>query len=159
MVIRIFHPWIASITHKQRSETRIAIDKKGASTSTDQVQLNNSLFTEKYSRRFEILMEPNKLTRFSHLQLCCASKMVNRIFDAQLLVFTATLLVYITVILYFVYMIYQRYFHLRSNLKIVGAYVLDVVSNCLKVALVSYGCEYTTNQVKELFYFTCREGV
>ncbi|XP_017795710.1 PREDICTED: putative gustatory receptor 28a [Habropoda laboriosa] len=84
--------------------------------------------------------------RFVHLQLCGVSKMVNRIFNGQLIVYVAMTLTYITIILYYLYTEVYKPETFLSKLSVITVLLIEVLSYCVKIALVSYNCEYTTNQ-------------
>ncbi|CAK9806700.1 Putative gustatory receptor 28a [Anthophora plagiata] len=84
--------------------------------------------------------------RFIHLQLCGVSKMLNRTFDTQLMVYVSTTLIYITVLLYYLYTVLFGSQELLNELTMVMIYIVDVISYCIKIVIVSYSCEYTTSQ-------------
>ena len=84
--------------------------------------------------------------------MCKVSKMVNDIFNAQILIHTITTLLHCTICVYSLYM----NFHRQSNfvidqLDLTLIYMLDSVVGTLKIALMSYDCEYTMGQVKNIY--------
>ncbi|XP_060813632.1 uncharacterized protein LOC132905908 isoform X1 [Bombus pascuorum] len=88
--------------------------------------------------------------RFVHLQVCKVSRMVNDIFNAQILIYTITTLLYCTICVYALYMDLQRGFNIVvDRLDFVSLYMLDSVVSTLKIALMSYDCEYTMRQASK----------
>ncbi|XP_043589025.1 uncharacterized protein LOC122570590 [Bombus pyrosoma] len=88
--------------------------------------------------------------RFVHLQVCKVSRMVNDIFNAQILIYTITTLLYCTICVYALYM----YLHREPNfvieqLDMTLIYMLDSVIGALKIALMSYDCEYTMREANK----------
>ncbi|XP_033351098.1 uncharacterized protein LOC117234218 [Bombus vosnesenskii] len=88
--------------------------------------------------------------RFVHLQVCKVSKMVNDIFNAQILIYTITTLLYFTICVYSFYMMFHRnpnYIIDRFDMTLI--YMLDSIVGTLKIALMSYDCEYTMRQANK----------
>ncbi|XP_043507159.1 uncharacterized protein LOC122527230 [Frieseomelitta varia] len=87
--------------------------------------------------------------RFLHLQVCNVSKMVNQIFNAQILIYTFSQLLYSTIIIYYIYMeIRRKNFIYELTLKIV--YLLDSIIGVLKIAVMSIDCEYAMRQTDKI---------
>ncbi|CAK9818999.1 Putative gustatory receptor 28b [Anthophora quadrimaculata] len=84
--------------------------------------------------------------RCMHLQLCGVSKMLNRTFDMQLMVYVSMTLIYITTLLYYLYTVLSDSQGLLNKLNVIIVYTAEVISYCIKIVIVSYSCEYTTNQ-------------
>ncbi|XP_043589111.1 uncharacterized protein LOC122570622 [Bombus pyrosoma] len=88
--------------------------------------------------------------RSLHLQVCKVSRMVNDIFNAQILIYTITTLLYCTVCVYNLYMNLQRKPNfIVEQLDIALIYILDSVVGALKIALMSYDCEYTMREANK----------
>lgn len=86
--------------------------------------------------------------RFLHLQMCNVSKMVNQIFNVQILIYTFSQLLYSSIIIYYIYMEIRR----KSNLKLVLTiiYLLDSIIGVLKIVLMSIDCEYAMKQADKI---------
>ncbi|XP_050586043.1 uncharacterized protein LOC126920127 [Bombus affinis] len=88
--------------------------------------------------------------RFLHLQVCKVSKVVNDIFNAQILIHTITTLLHCTICVYSLYMNFHRQPTLViDQLDLTLIYMLDSVVGTLKIALMSYDCEYTMGQANK----------
>ncbi|XP_033351081.1 uncharacterized protein LOC117234204 [Bombus vosnesenskii] len=88
--------------------------------------------------------------RFVHLQVCKVSRMVNDIFNAQILIYTITTLLYFTICVYNLYMTLHRGSNaVKDQLDIILIYMLDSVVGTLKIVLMSYDCEYTIGQANK----------
>ncbi|XP_043589027.1 uncharacterized protein LOC122570593 [Bombus pyrosoma] len=88
--------------------------------------------------------------RSLHLQVCKVSKMVNDIFNAQILIYTITTLLHCTICVYSLYMNLQRGLNfIIDQLDMTSIYMLDSVVGALKIALMSYDCEYTMTQANK----------
>lgn len=96
-------------------------------------------------------MKIRKIHRSLHLQVCSVSKLVNQMFNVQILIYTFTTLVYISISTYWVYMEIQRKTDIVESLDLVLIFLLDGVVGTLKVAVMSYDCEYAMGQVKNSF--------
>ena len=83
--------------------------------------------------------------------MCNVSKMVNQIFNAQILIYTLTNLLYLSMCIYFTYMDIRRKCDFMDMLAMKMIYLLDSIVGVLKVALMSYDCEYVMRQVRNLF--------
>ena len=89
--------------------------------------------------------------RFLHLQVCNVSKMINQIFNAQILIYTFAQLLYFCVCIYYVYMQIRRKHDFTDALALEIAFLLDSIVGVLKIALMSIDCEYAMKQVRNLF--------
>ncbi|XP_033351076.1 uncharacterized protein LOC117234197 [Bombus vosnesenskii] len=88
--------------------------------------------------------------RFVHLQVCKVSKMVNDIFNVQILMHTITTLLHCTICVYSFYMNLHRGLNfIIDQLDMTSIYMLDSVVGVLKIALMSYDCEYTMKQANK----------
>ncbi|XP_033178694.1 uncharacterized protein LOC105681235 [Bombus impatiens] len=88
--------------------------------------------------------------RFVHLQVCKVSRMVNDIFNAQILIYTIATLLYFTICVYSLYMIYHRNPNdIIDRFDMTVIYLLDSMVGVLKIALMSYDCEYTMKQANK----------
>ncbi|CAK9819001.1 hypothetical protein ANTQUA_LOCUS10003 [Anthophora quadrimaculata] len=72
--------------------------------------------------------------------------MLNRTFDMQLMVYVSMTLIYITTLLYYLYTVLSDSQGLLNKLNVIIVYTAEVISYCIKIVIVSYSCEYTTNQ-------------
>ncbi|XP_071859619.1 uncharacterized protein [Bombus fervidus] len=85
--------------------------------------------------------------RFVHLQVCKVSRMVNDIFNAQILIYTLSTLLYFTICVYSLYMnLHRNLNYMIDHLDMTSIYMLDSVVGTLKIALMSYDCEYAMRQ-------------
>ncbi|XP_024225923.1 uncharacterized protein LOC112213456 [Bombus impatiens] len=88
--------------------------------------------------------------RFVHLQVCKVSRMVNDIFNAQILIYTITTLLYFTICVYNLYMTLHRGSNVvKDQWDVILIYLLDSVVGTLKIVLMSYDCEYTMKQANK----------
>ncbi|XP_060813915.1 uncharacterized protein LOC132906071 [Bombus pascuorum] len=88
--------------------------------------------------------------RFVHLQVCKVSRMVNDIFNAQILIYTITTLLHCTICIYSLYMnLHRGLTFITDHLDMTSMYMLDSVVGTLKIALMSYDCEYTMRQASK----------
>ncbi|XP_071859798.1 uncharacterized protein [Bombus fervidus] len=87
--------------------------------------------------------------RFVHLQVCNVSKMVNQIFNAQILIYTTVVLLNCSISVYFLYMEFSRPSKLIHSIELMIMYVLNCVLAALKIPLMSYDCEDTMAQANE----------
>ncbi|XP_053996971.1 uncharacterized protein LOC128886288 [Hylaeus anthracinus] len=94
--------------------------------------------------------------RLVHLQLCSIAKMVNRLFDMQLMMLFTVILIYLTMVLYFAYNeIDMRSFNFAKTFKRVFVHFVEVVGNIWKISLTCYRCECTgseANKIKEIIH-------
>ena len=90
--------------------------------------------------------------RFLHLQVCNVSKMINQIFNAQILIYTFAQLLYSCVCIYYVYMETRRKNNFINALALEIVYLLDSIVGVLKIAVMSIDCEYAMKQVGNLVY-------
>ncbi|XP_043507177.1 uncharacterized protein LOC122527243 isoform X2 [Frieseomelitta varia] len=88
--------------------------------------------------------------RSLHLQVCSVSKLVNQMFNVQILIYTFTTLVYISISTYWIYMEIQRKTDVVEKLDLVLIFLLDGVVGSLKIAVMSYDCEYTMGQASKM---------
>ncbi|CAL7939572.1 unnamed protein product [Xylocopa violacea] len=84
--------------------------------------------------------------RLVHLQLCYTSKMLNRLFETQILSHVFMTLIYATIILYHIYMALSRENEFFDKLYTIILYVLDAANHCAKIGVASYNCEHAANQ-------------
>ncbi|XP_053973146.1 uncharacterized protein LOC128873544 [Hylaeus volcanicus] len=94
--------------------------------------------------------------RLVHLQLCSIAKMVNKLFDMQLMMIFTVILIYLTMVLYFAYNeIDMRSFNFAKTFKRVFVHFVEVVGNIWKISLTCYRCECTgseANKIKEIIH-------
>ncbi|KAK9309199.1 hypothetical protein QLX08_001142 [Tetragonisca angustula] len=88
--------------------------------------------------------------RFLHLQVCNVSKMVNQLFNAQILIYTFAQLLYFCVCIYYVYMQIRRKHDFTDALALEIAFLLDSIVGVLKIALMSIDCEYAMKQADKI---------
>lgn len=83
--------------------------------------------------------------------MCNVSKMVNRIFNVQILIYSFTKFVYLSIIGYFIYTNIRKKTDFTNLLNLVSIYVFDGIVGVLKIPLTTYDCEYVMKQVRNLF--------
>ncbi|CAD1469328.1 unnamed protein product, partial [Heterotrigona itama] len=88
--------------------------------------------------------------RFLHLQVCNVSKMVNNIFNNQILIYTLTMLIYVSIMIYSIYIDFRRSHDFVKVINPMYLYLLDSIISILKIPVMSYDCEYT---MRQCFYF------
>ncbi|KAK9309197.1 hypothetical protein QLX08_001141 [Tetragonisca angustula] len=88
--------------------------------------------------------------RFLHLQVCNVSKMINQIFNAQILIYTFAQLLYSCVCIYYVYMETRRKNNFINALALEIVYLLDSIVGVLKIAVMSIDCEYAMKQADKI---------
>ncbi|XP_043507184.1 uncharacterized protein LOC122527246 [Frieseomelitta varia] len=84
--------------------------------------------------------------RLLHLQVCNVSKMVNQIFNTQILIYTFSQLLYSCVCVYFIYMETRRRNDFIGALALEIVYLSDSILSVLKIAVMSIDCEYAMRQ-------------
>ncbi|XP_043590583.1 uncharacterized protein LOC122571204 [Bombus pyrosoma] len=87
--------------------------------------------------------------RFVHLQVCNVSKMVNQIFNAQILIYTTVILLNCSISVYFLYMQFSRPLNRIHSIELLIMYELSCVFAALKIPLMSYDCENTMRQANK----------
>ncbi|XP_076477521.1 uncharacterized protein LOC117158884 [Bombus vancouverensis nearcticus] len=87
--------------------------------------------------------------RFAHLQVCNISKMVNQIFNSQILIYTTVILLNCSISVYFLYMQFSRPSNSIISMELIIMYVLNNVLAALKIPLMSYDCENTMRQANK----------
>ncbi|CAL7939571.1 unnamed protein product [Xylocopa violacea] len=88
--------------------------------------------------------------RLVHLQLCCVSKMLNRLFETQILSHVFMILIYTTITFYYAYMELIRKPGTIWKWSVISFYILDAIIHSVKLVVVSYNCEYTTSQINKV---------
>ncbi|CAD1469095.1 unnamed protein product, partial [Heterotrigona itama] len=84
--------------------------------------------------------------RFLHLQVCNVSKMVNHMFNAQILIYAFTMLIYISITIYFIYMEISKKSNIMESFDLILVFLFDGIVAILKIAVVSYDCECAMRQ-------------
>ncbi|XP_078037718.1 uncharacterized protein LOC144470449 [Augochlora pura] len=85
--------------------------------------------------------------RYIHLHLCLITKLLNKVFDAQIMLHSVVIVQSVVAVLYYTYM--------QLNLKPVYElclYVLDGVYLWLRVAITCYFCEKTAKEAKRIIH-------
>ncbi|XP_076621647.1 uncharacterized protein LOC143342050 [Colletes latitarsis] len=86
-----------------------------------------------------------------HLKLCKIAKMVNRVFDAQLMVQSSVVLVYLTVLLYFAYNEFgTSSTDVWQTINRLTTHIVELLNNIGKFTLASYSCENTVKQANKI---------
>lgn len=84
--------------------------------------------------------------------MCNVSKMVNQIFNAQIIIYTTVILLNYSISVYFLYMQFSRVSNRIHSIELLLMYELGCVLAALKIPIMSYDCEKTMRQVKTLFF-------
>lgn len=83
--------------------------------------------------------------------MCNVSKMVNHIFNAQILIYAFTMLMYFSITTYFIYMEIRKEANILELFDLILIFILDGIVAILKIVTMSYDCECAMRQVKTLF--------
>ncbi|CAL7939574.1 unnamed protein product [Xylocopa violacea] len=87
--------------------------------------------------------------RLVHLRLCSVSKMLNRMFQRQILIFVFMTLNYMLVAFYNMYLKIKKWDQFSVSLNGLLLFFIDATYNFIKLVLVSYNCERTTNRANK----------
>ncbi|XP_076378982.1 uncharacterized protein LOC117223918 [Megalopta genalis] len=85
--------------------------------------------------------------RLIHLQLCAITKLLNKIFDTQMMFYSIVIIQSVVGIFYYVY----TEIDLKSPYEL-SFYVLDAIYTWLKVAVTCYFCEKSAKEAKQIVY-------
>ncbi|KAK9299916.1 hypothetical protein QLX08_007219 [Tetragonisca angustula] len=112
------------------------------SSADDTSNFKQGLFIDEKARLIQQI-------RFLHLQVCNVSKMVNHIFNAQILIYTFAMLMYVSITTYFIYMEVRRKANILEMFDLILIFMLDGIVAILKIAVMSYDCECAMRQASK----------